>query len=379
MRRPTTRSRIANQVAQQIWYTLDRAIRDAYPNTSNIVLVGGDDIIPFYRVPDETVVAPESDYYQELLATDTLSGRCAARGQPDGNSIQTDDFYADRVPTAWHGRRLFVPDLALGRLVERPSEIVSYLAAYAESNYTIDASVPSAAALVTGYDIVTDEARELAPLRQLGFEPSRQPALETLINDNWSANQLTGLWLGAQATPHQLVSFNGHFSHNQLIAADGRSRLNAGQLLQQPASYPQLTDFAVGCHSGLSATDSAFEGANAAALQTDFAQAVLAQAATGSVTPASPTPTRRPSATASAGQLFTEQIGGRSAARLATRARRSASRWCGPSKPTSARSGQMASASATKRRSCRWSCMACRSCALKCCTRARRGVPEPAP
>ena len=103
--------------------------------------------------------------------------------------IQTDNFYADRKPTPWRGRALFLPDLAIGRLVESPTDINHYLNGYltAISNpYTIRgdlAYTPNpahfAGALVTGYDFTTDEAQAIGGLyQQYGFKlngsPSRQ-------------------------------------------------------------------------------------------------------------------------------------------------------------------------------------------------------------
>ena len=63
---------LANEVARQIWYILDTAIAQYYPNVQNIVLVGGDNTIPFFRVPDETQIANEGDYYSQLNANGAL-------------------------------------------------------------------------------------------------------------------------------------------------------------------------------------------------------------------------------------------------------------------------------------------------------------------
>ena len=73
---------LANELAQQIWYVLDRAITNYYTGTTDIVLVGGDDIIPFYRVPDEVPLANESDYYTSLKRNGAIANDSAAGRQP---------------------------------------------------------------------------------------------------------------------------------------------------------------------------------------------------------------------------------------------------------------------------------------------------------
>ena len=127
---------LANEVARQIWYILDAAIANYYPNVENIVLVGGDYVIPFFRVPDETKISNEGDYYSQLTSAGALNTSAAARTRPTSAAapstaiIQTDNYYADRRPTPWRGRGLYLPELAIGRLVETTDDIWHYLKAY---------------------------------------------------------------------------------------------------------------------------------------------------------------------------------------------------------------------------------------------------------
>ena len=164
----------ANELAQQIWYVLDRAMTNYYTGTTDIVLVGGDDIIPFYRVPDEVPLATENNYYNTLKATAQLQDDSPLAGSLFYHFIQTDNFYADRSPTPWRGRALYIPDLGIGRLVEQPAEIMRYLNSYLTPNqYVIDASQSNGAALVTGYDFMSDQANAIAAtLDGYGFKPS---------------------------------------------------------------------------------------------------------------------------------------------------------------------------------------------------------------
>ncbi|MDQ2998330.1 MAG: right-handed parallel beta-helix repeat-containing protein, partial [Chloroflexota bacterium] len=189
----------ANELAQQLWYVLDRAITNYYTGTSDIVLVGDDAIIPFYRVPDEVPLANESAYYTTLKRDGVLAEDSALAGSLFYHFMQTDNFYADRAPTPWRGRALFLPDLGVGRLVERPSEIMHYLGGYlTQSDFTVDASSNAGAALVTGYDFLTDQANALSStLTQYGFSPNgtlgTSRKLNTLIGESWNENDLTNI------------------------------------------------------------------------------------------------------------------------------------------------------------------------------------------
>src|SRR5262249_19702899 len=294
----------ANELAQQIWYVLDRAITNYYTGTTDIVLVGGDDIIPFYRVPDEVPLASESAYYNSLNHKGVIANDSPLAGSLFYHFIQTDNFYADRAPTPWRGRALYLPDLGIGRLVERPSEIMHYLNGYVLSNnYTVNARDKAGAALVTGYDFLTDQANALSSTLQLyGFDPKgtlgASQKLSSLIGDKWTVNDLTNIWFvdplppaGIYNGPHtryHLMSINGHFSHYDSIPADlSAGSFRADQLLEPTAASDQAAYFrngtspsllySVGCHSGLNVVDGAIADGVDAFYSADFPQAVLKQ------------------------------------------------------------------------------------------------------
>src|SRR5262249_15604789 len=100
----------ANELAQQIWYVIDRAVTSYYTSTTDIVLVGGDEIIPFYRVPDEVPLATENSYYDTLHNSGAIANDSPLAGSLFYHFIQTDNFYVDRSPTPWRGRALYIPD-----------------------------------------------------------------------------------------------------------------------------------------------------------------------------------------------------------------------------------------------------------------------------
>jgi hypothetical protein len=297
---------LANEAALQIWYALDRALTTYYTGTTDIVLVGGDGIVPFYRVPDETELANEQDYYNTLAVTDVFSTETPLGGSLFFSFIQTDNFYADRRPTPWRGRALYLPDMGIGRLVEQPSDIMHYLNGYlADANYTIDAQTPPVAdtgVLVTGYDFLVDQAEAISSTFELlGFQIGGTPALSTTIGQTWDAQALADQWFSGQLdqlkdgynpdpeqpdiyTRYHLTALNGHFDHTVTVPATGTEVFSAGLLLNATAAVDSAAFFkihgaptliySIGCHSGMNAADGDFSDPE---FQVDFPQAVLKQ------------------------------------------------------------------------------------------------------
>jgi hypothetical protein len=102
----------ANDVASAI-----RALVLSYlqrsPNVAYIVIVGSDEVIPFRRTLDRTSHS-ESTYQSQVSADTTLWAACG-----DDMSL-TDNYYADLEPTVWEGHEVYLPDYAMGRLIETP-------------------------------------------------------------------------------------------------------------------------------------------------------------------------------------------------------------------------------------------------------------------
>jgi hypothetical protein len=208
-----------------------------------------------------------------------------------------------------------VPDLGIGRLVEQPADIVRYLKAYVDAeSFVVRADVTplgsSEKALVTGYDFLTDQANAIGQqLALYGLGSSNTNLPVSLIGDQWSTDQLTSFWFNNQlplltnpysrtnngpATRYFLASINGHFSHfgAEPAAPEDISDFFAAERLLtptvsmggEPAAFFKIglgSDsssatllYSIGCHSGLSAPDSAFISSTLAA---DFASAVLKQ------------------------------------------------------------------------------------------------------
>ncbi len=280
-----------------------------YPNTEYIVLVGGDEIIPFYRVPDLAFVANEGEYLPYLSAAEAEEGGSSGVINPGSplwgalnyRTILTDDIYGNDEPYQLPYHPLYVPDRAVGRLVETPTEILTYLDQYYPSaglGAPLEIAATGGKAVVTGYDFLSDQALEVADrLTTLGFTPTAR--LNRLINNTWNTADLQESWFdgdfasfasGSYSSPSsvQVQSINGHFDHMWAIPAEegvpSSEYLLAETILNSepvsptaPRYFENRLCYSVGCHSGLN-----IEGISTAAgaqplYQADFPQAFIRQ------------------------------------------------------------------------------------------------------
>ncbi len=85
---------------------------------------------------------------------DTFDVNGSYYGALSTSHFLSDDPYGDLDPIQWATRRLYVPELALGRLVESPTQIIAQLDAFGDAAGRLDASQAYAA----GYDFMTDGA-----------------------------------------------------------------------------------------------------------------------------------------------------------------------------------------------------------------------------
>jgi hypothetical protein len=235
----------ANEVVTAITSLTD-TLRDAHPRVRNIVLVGADDVLPMARIPDLTTLSNERDYAPELGGADPLSAAFATE------HVLTDDPYGDTAPIGWLDRALYVPDLAVGRLVESPEDILAQLALFVDSRGVLDPST----ALTTGYDFLTDGAEAIDTALAGGIDQRTR-----LVDDDWTREDLiTNLFPRDGSTP-DLASVNAHFDHRRALPAlpDRLGRYGEDDLFtvdDVPAGrLDRRVLFSMGCHSALSVPD----------------------------------------------------------------------------------------------------------------------------
>ncbi len=256
----------ANHVVRALTGLIAR-IHAAHPELRHVVLVGGDEILPMARLADTTRLANEDSYAEEVPAGPL---REALRTR----HYLSDDPYGDLDPISFLDRQIYVPDVAVGRLVEDPAEIAASIDAFVNSAGRLE----PASAYVSGNDFMSDGATMAADRLEDAYVSAGGPAGQQatrLIGETWTKAQLiTGL---TNATTSGLYS---HFGYDRGISAYGFNRdrtinFEAGPdsfspsdvaaALQPVGSAPTTRLlFSMGCHAGLSVA-----GAS------DFAQAIV--------------------------------------------------------------------------------------------------------
>jgi hypothetical protein len=272
------------------------------PNLRNVVLVGGDEVIPFFRLPDLTTIANEADYLAYLQSLETTG--IIDPNNPQGAALRyrmitSDNPYGSGRPYRFYGFPFFLPSLAVGRIVESPDDIDRFFANALNNSFSsiniqpIDGA-PRAA--VTGYDFLKDQAATISEtLLQTGLFENE---INGLIDDRWTSEDLEREWFDGQLdtffsdqapnapgyrTPIPLSSINAHFDHWQVLPAqDTTGNFPARRLLAPDYSEPgggyfvDSLGYSVGCHSGFNVIDRSIAPgtANASLYAADFAQAL---------------------------------------------------------------------------------------------------------
>ncbi len=214
---------------------------------SYVVIVGDDDVIPFFRYPDQAGLAPESDYQPPVSST---SAADAALQTPD---YLSDDQYGAQTVLTIQGAPVPLPTAAVGRLVETPTDIdntiQSYLAKYiANGNQTPYLSPGSS--LTTGYDFMQPPAQTIATGLATDIPAgTNKTLLSPGANPNWTASDLTTALSGNQ---HYDVAFLGsHFSANNLLAADDTTTITTNQFASFIGNNLNGSlVLSAGCHAG---------------------------------------------------------------------------------------------------------------------------------
>jgi CSLREA domain-containing protein len=252
-------------------------IVDAYWQTNAleyVVIIGNDNVIPFFRHPDRTRLGRESAYAPPVL-DDT-----ASQASLQLDYVLSQDAYGAMSNISVGGTTLPLPNLAVGRLVETPTDIIAMLEAYEQTDNGV---VSPESALVTGYDFLEDGAREVVDtlttlngMANVDDELIADQDLAPTDPESWTADQLRAKLL---VNRYDLIYLAGHFSANSALAADYSTFMRTTELLQ-----PDVVDmtkaivFSPGCHSGYNIVNE--HGIPGFTFEPDWAQALAQKGAT---------------------------------------------------------------------------------------------------
>jgi hypothetical protein len=236
-----------NLVADAI-HDIVTAYRAANPGLSDIVLVGNDHAIPFFRYPDASGLGTESNYIPPVA--DQSASQAALRL----NYVLSQDAYGADTTVQLNGIAVPVPDLPVGRLVETPAEISGILDAYMTG--TTDGAVTPSSSLVTGYDFLAGTAQQVqdafsgklgAPAADSLISPQGTP-----LDQSWNADMLRTKLLGSS---HGLIFLAGHFSADNALAADYSTTMGSSELAASSVNLQNSIIFSAGCHAGYNIVD----------------------------------------------------------------------------------------------------------------------------
>jgi hypothetical protein len=247
----------ANDVVRAVGNLLDNP-QIVTPSVKYIVVVGDDAGIPFGRILDNSAYANERGYASTFFGTSN-NQYLSTYGL---GFLPTDDPLGD---VNYSGQGPYVPELAVGRLVETPTQILSQITQYINRNGAINPT----RALTTGYDFLSDGATRISAdfKARLGNNNAQE-----LINNSWSkANLLAAMF--PSSNPPQLDSINAHYDHSRALPADENAAQRESILYTTADLAGRSTSgrviFTMGCHSALPVSDFVF----GSPLNADWAQA----------------------------------------------------------------------------------------------------------
>ncbi|MCP4590183.1 MAG: hypothetical protein GY842_05535, partial [bacterium] len=273
----------------------------AFPGAEYVIVVGDDSIIPLARIDDRTILLPEEcytkescpdqDYYPsgiDLTPNTTKVGEALA-----ANTYLSDDLLASRDPIdpTMIDEKTYIPDpeldLAIGRLVETPQEIIQAITVFLNQNGIVDLTdldpVDGHKVLVTGYDFLIDSAKKGCRDWKGAFGVTTpcpgddlDPVDGQLISRTWGEDttearrQALRTHLGGNGGErYAITNLNGHATHYEegvpitdpydvegLNAKDIYGPDACGSSTLGPLDLAGSVLYAAGCHAGLPVTGS---------------------------------------------------------------------------------------------------------------------------
>ena len=253
----------SNDVVRAIGKVID-SYTAARPGIRNIVIIGDDRQIPMANIVDDTNFANERTFAQDFVGNDESIAALLA------GMYRTDDPYGTTAGIRVRDHELFVPERAVGRLVETPAEIIRSLDNFITYQGRLDPSTTVNRALETGYEFLADGAE----LNAKNLEASGYSQVVRVINEAWTDGALAAALGAFQTSPalFDVIGLHAHFDQNNALPAlDNASKLSSNDPDTQPGFGPgtdsvfssdefpatqnRAVVYSMGCHAGYSRSD----------------------------------------------------------------------------------------------------------------------------
>ncbi len=257
-------------------------LKTTYTGALYLILVGGDQVIPFARLTDQThedfkesaYTDPANDLWG-LSATGTTVGQALAAGK-----YLSDDPLASLDPElipadlAMTRQKPILPDLAVGRLVESVGDVTAVIDAFIAQEGVLDITTLDQTSghkvLVSGYHFQLDVGKANRALWKHAFDdsaqsPHRAPVNDWLVGDYWDEDDLLGELCGSNSPPtgpYKISNLNGHATHWELGVPGYGPDVDFHGLLSSSLVEPTVCDgqplglsgnvvYTADCHGGL--------------------------------------------------------------------------------------------------------------------------------
>jgi hypothetical protein len=258
-----------NLVASSIKSIVDQ-YRAQNPGLKYVVILGNDNVIPFFRYPDQSLLGDESGFVPPV------NDQTASQASLRLDYFLSQDAYGSTISLVQNASVLPLPGMPVGRLVEQPSEITNMLNVFL--NNTDNGAVSPTSALVTGYDFMAPGASAIQAQLQAGINAN----VDALVSpqgqapaQSWTANDLRSKLL---QNHYDLMYLASHFRDSGLLAADYSSQLLAQEVVSSTVNMTNSIIFSAGCHVGYNTVDSSV--VPNVTEQPDWAQAFASKGAT---------------------------------------------------------------------------------------------------
>ncbi len=241
----------ANNVAKAIKDVID-ATREVYTNVEYILIVGNDEVIPFYRIQDKSLESyvgcyglyDEKDYietYEQLKRTTSVGSAF------NENQFLTDDFYADfeseELPEGFEGE-LNISDRSIGRLVETPEEISKTIEVFSKKGEILEPN----RIFITSYDFMNDAGESCTSIWGTLSTPV---FMGKGIEEKGTYSETSEIVKELLNKSNNIIAIFQHADHHEFDIEDAHGYITSNIISNSPADLNGSIVYSMGCHAGL--------------------------------------------------------------------------------------------------------------------------------